>query len=113
MLFVSETSKERRDLLEFVNEVLPDANAADAAAAAEARLSVGDGDDDGDGMDEPALPSYEHYNLADMLRRRWAIHIRQMLTTAAASPTPPSGCSGGTVSDANFSQLPTYEHTFV
>ena len=85
--------------MEFVNEVLPDVSDATSAASASAAGSVDGGEDVEDDLEEGALaPSYAHYNMADMLRRRWAIHIRTMLSAAGVSPTPEPGSSGGTVS---------------
>jgi hypothetical protein len=100
LLFVAipEAAKERKDLMDFVNEVLPDASEERSASTATAATGDGEPSELGDDEEVPALPNYAHYNLADMLRRRWAIHIRTMLSASGVSPPLGSGCSGGTVS---------------
>jgi hypothetical protein len=83
--------------MDFVNEVLPDASEERSGSTATAATGDGDVGELGEEDDVPPLPNYAHYNLADMLRRRWAIHIRTMLSASGVSPPLGSGCSGGTV----------------
>ncbi len=96
MLFsvtTADTLKEQRDLMEFVNEVLPEVSSGDAPSRPSSADPTEAADDD-DLMED--LPKHTKYNLADTLRRRWAQHIREMLSASTASPLPASG-SGGTV----------------
>ena len=90
-------------LLEFVNEVLPPLPATVRASSSSTAAAAGE-DEDGDGDEgEEAMTPQE---LADSLRRRWALHIREVsgvLSSARGDATspPPSQLSSAAVPAAD------------
>lgn len=87
----AETAAQRKELQEFVNEVLPEIpeepHAASSAGGGDGASVDDEEDDDGGSVDGAAgRRRVEHFNTADMLRRRWSLHLRFILKSSSVLP---------------------------